>query len=66
MINQNAIANREQIASIRKRMINNEITYDEAAELAAPIIKRINNSGKAIAKKYGKRPQTVNFAALMR
>lgn len=54
------------IDRIRKAMCRGEISYDEAKTQAAPVIERINASAKQIAKKYNKRPQLVNFAALMR
>lgn len=54
------------IESIRKAMLSGKITYDEAKEQAAPVIARINERAKEIAKKHGRRPQYINFAAVMR
>lgn len=65
MTNQ-AVQNREQLQVIRRRMVQGEISYAEAKELAAPVIADINAKAKEIAKKYGKRPQLVSFAAIMR
>lgn len=61
-----AIDNRTQLYDIRKRMHSGQLTYDQAKVEAAPVIARINEQAKAIAKKHGKRPQTVSFAAIMR
>lgn len=66
MPSQQAIDNRAAIERIRKAMLAGEISYSEAAEQAAPVIKRINEQAKAIAKKHGVRPSMVSFAAIMR
>lgn len=61
-----AAENREKLYGIRKQMLSGQITYDEAKEQAAPVIKAINDKAKEIAKRHGKRPQLVSFGAIMR
>lgn len=62
-----AAENQAKITAIRRRMLNGEITYDEAKAEAQPIIDAINERAKVIAKKYNQRPgKVVSFAAIMR
>lgn len=61
-----AIKNQEEIKRIRQQLLAGKISYDEAADLADPIIRRINSQAKAVAKRHGLRPQQVSFSALMR
>lgn len=65
-MSEQAAKNIADIEAVRKQMLSGELTYDEAKEAAAPIINRINTRAKEIAKKHGKRPQLVSFAAIMR
>ena len=61
-----AADNREKLYGIRAKLVSGRITYDEAKAEAAPVIEAINLKAKEIAKKHGKRPQTVSFGAIMR
>lgn len=61
-----ASVNRQKIQTIRRRMVNGQISYIEAKQEAQPIIDDINEKAAEIAKKYGMRPSKVSFAALMR
>lgn len=61
-----AVDNITAINDIRRRMASGVISYDQAKKEAAPVIERINAKAKEIAKRHGKRPQTVSFAAIMR
>lgn len=61
-----AIDNREKIATIRRKMVNGDISYEQAKLDAEPVIKSINEKSAEIAKKYGKKPSKVSFAAIMR
>lgn len=63
---QEATKNRQEIATIKYSLMVGDITYEKAQELAKPIIKRINEKGKEIAKKYGKKYRAVTFIELMR
>lgn len=64
---QTAINNQQKIADIRRRMLNHEITYDQAKTEAQPIIDDINAAAKQLAKKYKMRgAPKVSFAAIMR
>lgn len=54
------------IHNIRRRMLNGEITYDEARTEAASTIAAINAKEIELAKKYNKKPGKISFAALMR
>lgn len=55
-----------QIEDIRIRMNRGLISYDEARKTAQPIIDQMNEIGKKIAAKYGKRHTNFTFASLMR
>lgn len=61
-----ALKNRQDIERIRKGLMAGKLSYDEAGEQAAPIIKRINEQAKAIAKKHGLRAKLITFNELMR
>lgn len=61
-----AAQNREAIAQIQTRLALGQITYDQAKEQAAPVIARINDRAKEIAKKYGKSHHEITFKELMR
>lgn len=63
---QEAARNREQIAIIRGKLISGQITYDQAKILAEPIISRINNKAKEVARKHKVKPKYVDFTNLMR
>lgn len=57
---------REQINEIRNEMLSGRLTYDEAKAKAQPIIDEINQKGREIAAKYGKKHHDFTFAYLMR
>lgn len=61
-----ALKNRDIILDIRNRLYWGVITYDEAKAEAEPIIEKMNERIAEIAKKHGKRPYKLSFAALMR
>ncbi len=58
--------NRIKIQDIRRRMLNGELTYEQAKEEAQPIIKQINFTAKQLARKYNLRPRNVGFSEMMR
>jgi hypothetical protein len=57
---------RTEISKIRAMLINGVINYDEAQELAKPIISEMNKKAAEIAKKFGKKPYKFTFGYLMR
>lgn len=61
-----AAQNREEIARIKNSMLAGEITYEEARIQAAPILERINEKSKELAKKYGRRHVAITFSEIMR
>ena len=66
VIKDKAVRNRDGIERI-KRMYNlGQIDRETAKQLAKPFIESINADMKKIAKKYGKKPQSVDFINLMR
>lgn len=65
-MNDQAIINRESIARIRSALNMGQITFDEARKMAEPIVASINERSREIAKKYGAKPQLVDFHSLMR
>jgi len=66
MPSEQAIKNQQDIAAIRKKLLSGKLTYNDAADQAAPIIKRINEQARAIAKRHGMRPKLISFTELMR
>lgn len=58
--------NRRVINHIKNALDLGWISYDEAKEMAQPVIDRINQRSEEIAKDYGVKPKYVNFTMLMR
>lgn len=58
--------NRNRLKEIRFRLLMGEISYEEAKELAFPIINKMNQKAKIIAKQYGKKHKDFTFGYLMR
>lgn len=67
-----AAKNRTDIANIKRRYVNGEITREEAKTLAQPILDRINKATavktKELNKKYGlhRKPVFLDFVNAMR
>lgn len=57
---------RNKINEIRSQMLSGVLTYDEAKAVAQPIIDEMNELGRKIAAKYGKKHTNFTFATLMR
>jgi len=57
---------RSQIEAIKAKLYREEISYDQAKELAKPIIAEMNIRSAEIAKKYDQRPHKFSFAGLIR
>lgn len=62
---QSAIDNREKISDIKRRFKAGEIDYYQAKAEAEPVLKEINAKAVEIAKKYGKKPRTINFSGII-
>ena len=62
----NAVANQDKIQSIRRRMLNGELSYEHAKAEAAPVIAAINDKAILLAKKHNLRVRKVSFSELMR
>lgn len=58
--------NRSFFEHIRKLMLSGAITIDQAKEQSRERIEEMNEAGKEIAKKHGKRFRPFTFAGLMR
>jgi len=61
-----AEANINQIDEIKRLYNTGAITREEAYERAQPILDAIDERGKAIAKKHGRRYVKLSFVSLMR
>ena len=57
---------RNKIEFIRLNLVNGIISYDEAKELAQPVIDEMNKKGMEIAKKHNQKFKAFTFSALMR
>lgn len=51
---------------LRNAMALGWMTYDEAKEMATPVLKEMNEKGKRIAKKYGKKFYPMTFTEVVR
>lgn len=58
--------NRDEIQSIRSRMLKGEITHHEALVEATPVIDEMNKRGAEIAKAHGMKYKPLTFFSLMR
>lgn len=56
----------DKIETIRIKMLRGILSYDEAKATAQPIIDQMNEIGRKVAAKYGKRHTDFTFASLMR
>lgn len=65
-IGPDAQTNRFIINDLRYRLLNGEITYEQARAEAQPIIDRMNARGAEIARESGMRFKPLNFSYLMR
>ncbi len=61
-----AIKNREAIEEIRNKLNYGLITYDEAKAQAEPVIARMNQRAREIAKNYGRIHRSFKFEEIMR
>jgi molecular chaperone DnaK (HSP70) len=61
-----AIQNRLELADIKLKYFKNEITREQAKELAKPVLDRINKRSAVIAKKHGVKPIKLDFINAMR
>lgn len=57
---------RSQIEQLKFLLVTGRITYDEAKEMAEPIIEKMNERGKEIAKKHNQKFRPFTFTGLMR
>lgn len=55
-----------RVTAIRMAMTNKATTYQKAKELAQPYLDTLNERAKDIAKRFGKKPQKLQFAGLAR
>lgn len=58
--------NREIINRIKMDLALGNISYDQAKIQAEPVIKRINDKARELAKKYNQRPRLVSFGSMFR
>lgn len=57
---------RAKLQIIRAQMNGGVLTYEQAEQVAQPILDIMNSKGAAIAKKYGKRFNKSTFGIVMR
>lgn len=58
--------NRNKIADIRQRLLQGEITYEQARTEAEPILTQMNAVGARIARESGMKFKPLTFAYLIR
>ena len=51
---------------IKAKLLNGELSYDEAKKEAMPLISQMNRKSKEIAKKHNVKARNFTFAGLMR
>jgi len=57
---------RDQLKEIRRDFLFGAITDQQARELAQPIIDKMNERAKEVAKEFGKRHKPFTYSYLMR
>ncbi len=65
-LSKQAHENRQIIAELRSKFLHGEITYSEAEKIARPILAKMNERGKEIAKEYGGKFKPLTFSYLIR
>lgn len=58
--------NREIINRIKMDLAVGNITYEQAKIQAEPVINRINDKARELARKYNQRPKYVSFGSIFR
>ena len=61
-----AAQNREDLKKIQTALALGYLSYDEAQQEAAPIIARMNERAREIAKKHGRTHHDFTFKEIMR
>lgn len=56
----------EELDKIRSTYFIGLLTYEEAKVQCQPILDKMNERAKEIAKKHGKKPLVIKFAGLFR
>jgi hypothetical protein len=51
---------------LRGKLLTGQITYDEAIELAKPVLDEMNAKGEMIAKKHGKKYRKITHITVLR
>lgn len=54
----------QQIRILKLKVVNGELSYNEAEKLAKPLIDKTNEKIKMIAKKYNKKPKLISFKSI--
>ena len=57
---------RQFFFDLRGKLLTSQITYDQALELAKPILVEMNKKGEIIAKKHGKKYRKISPRMILR
>jgi hypothetical protein len=57
---------RQFFFDLRGKLLTSQITYEQALEMAKPVLVEYNKKGEAIAKKYGKKYRKITPRAILR
>jgi hypothetical protein len=51
---------------LKGRLLTGQVTYDQAIEIAQPILDEMNKKGEMIAKKYGKKYRKITYITVLK
>lgn len=57
---------RQFFFNLRGKLLIGQITYDQAIEMAKPVLDEMNTKGEAIAKKYGRKYRKISYVSVLR
>jgi hypothetical protein len=57
---------RQFFFNLRGKLLTGQVTYDQAIELAQPVLDEMNKKGETIAKKYGRKYRKISYVSVLR
>jgi hypothetical protein len=57
---------RQFFFDLRGRLLTSQVTYDQAIEIAQPVLDEMNKKGEVIAKKYGRKYRKISYVSVLR
>jgi hypothetical protein len=57
---------RQFFFDLRGKLLTGMVTYDQAIEIAQPVLNEMNAKGEMIAKKHGKKYRKISYVSVLR